>query len=559
MIPLLMFFITACGGDITITEKFLASETSTAEIFYISEHDSVSVAMTLPRGSIVQTIDDETVRISNTVYQQIQYNDSILFVKPSSLVDIRANAVLEKHMFVRTPASIVDDEVSSHIATLAQKAAKVEIIGYDSLYEDGTVKAYRVRYNRKEGRLYAKYLLRDSLEASKNYMAEKYDSIHKKVKNSFGGGDAIGCDFYPREKPAFKDNVMPEACYSLYLNISTSVIGNIEEFIALAKSTKINTFVIDIKDNECPGYKADAMLKYSPTNHMRAGNNEALYKKAVQRLHEEGFYAVGRITCFKDTYFVKDHPEVAITEKATGKPFFHNKAYWPSAYDRKVWQFNVELAKEAVRKFGFNEINFDYVRFPDRMTRVENLIDYHNTYKESKVQAIQRFVQYAVDELHALGAYVSVDVFGESANPGYTTAYGQYWPALSNVADVICGMPYPDHFSDHYYGIDKPWNHPYELLYAWGKRVQDRQAVTPSRAKVRTWVQAYHVMRHVDKNGIDYDGENIAKEIRGLYDADCIHGYCTWLASSNINKYRTQVSAFSIDYLSEWKAKREKK
>ena len=349
---------------------------------------------------------------------------------------------------------------------------------------------------------------------------------------------------------------MPEACYSLYLNISPSVIGNIEKYIDFAKKTKINTFVIDIKDNECPGYKAEAMEKYSPTNHRYAGKGkEEMYKNAVKRLHEEGFYVVGRITCFKDSHLVKDHPEVAITERATGKPFKHNKAYWPSPYNRKVWQFNVELAKEAVRKFGFNEINFDYVRFPDRLTKIEkgNIIDYHNLYNESKVQAIQRFVQYACDEIHAVGAYVSIDVFGEAANPGYTTAYGQYWPAISNICDAICGMPYPDHFSNGYYGIKQPWNHPSEILKAWGERVQARQAVTPTPAVVRTWIQAYPVMRHVDRNGLRYDAEDVEKEIRGLYDAGLIGGYTTWHSGSNLTKYQAQKEAFCIDYLKEWK------
>ena len=342
------------------------------------------------------------------------------------------------------------------------------------------------------------------------------------------------------------------ALYSLYLNSGTNVLKNIEAYISLAKQSCINTFVIDIKDNESPGYKAEAMKTYSPTNYKRAGDKEALYRKVVSRLHEEGFYVVGRITCFKDSYFVKDNPQSAITERATGEPFKHNKAYWPSGFDRRVWEFNVALAKEAVEKFGFNEINFDYVRFPDRMTKVESIVDYHNRYNESKVQAIQRFVQYACDEIHKVGAYVSIDVFGESANPGYTTAYGQYWPAISNVADVISGMPYPDHFSNGYYGIQKPWNNPYEILYEWGKRVQGRQEITPTPAVVRTWVQAYNVMRHVDRNGIAYDAENVAKEIRGLYAAGLTGGYITWLASSNIEKYGQQLDAFKIDYYAEW-------
>jgi hypothetical protein len=171
------------------------------------------------------------------------------------------------------------------------------------------------------------------------------------------------------------------------------------------------------------------------------------------------------------------------------------------------------------------------------------------------VQAIQRFVQYACDEIHAVGAYVSIDVFGEAANPGYTTAYGQYWPAISNIADAICGMPYPDHFSNGYYGIKKPWNNPYQILRAWGERVQGRQEVTPTPAVVRTWIQAYDVMRHVDRNGIKYNAENVEKEIRGLYDAGLTGGYTTWHSGSKLAKYQEQKGAFEIDYLKEYSSK----
>ena len=182
------------------------------------------------------------------------------------------------------------------------------------------------------------------------------------------------------------------------------------------------------------------------------------------------------------------------------------------------------------------------------MISIDAQMDYRNRYGESKVQAIQNFVRYACDELHRLGVYVSIDVFGESANPGYTTAYGQYWPAISTIADAICAMPYPDHFADHYYGISKPWNHPYEILKAWGKRVQGRQAVTSTPAKVRTWIQAYHVMRWVDPNGLDNDANFIEREIRGLYDAGLTGGYSTWLASGNIEIYRSQKEAYALDY-----------
>ncbi len=547
--------LVSCSDKDVIVERYLASNTPNVQLYSIDDNGVANATQVVARGRRVEANIGKGVEIDDQTYYPIELSrKQYSYVREHSLVESAKEVVQERVVWVRTPASIITDCETSLAGGLAKKGEKLAVLDFDSLCSNGKVYRYKVKQGKLSGYVYGKYLTFSKEDAEKRYKPEKYDVLHKKVRNSFGGGEAVGCDFYPTERVKFAKNKMPEACYSLYLNISPSVIGNIEKYITFAKTTKINTFVIDIKDNECPGYKAEAMAKYSPTNHRYAGKNkEAMYKNAVKRLHEEGFYVVGRITCFKDSHLVKDHPEVAITEKATGKPFRHNKAYWPSPYDRKVWQFNVELAKEAVRKFGFNEINFDYVRFPDRMMKVEKLIDYHNKYDESKVQAIQRFVQYACDEIHAVGAYVSVDVFGEAANPGYTTAYGQYWPAISNVCDAICGMPYPDHFTNGYYGIKKPWNHPYELMKAWGERVQGRQAATPTPAAVRTWIQAYPVMRHVDKNGLRYDAEDVEKEIRGLYAADLTGGYTTWHSGSNLEKYKAQKGAFCIDYLKEWK------
>ena len=548
--------LCACKKEDILRERFLASDSYSVKLYSIDKDDNITEAQTLTRGAKVTANYAKEVEIAEQRYIWVELApEQFFYAKAQSLVETKQEVVQEKFLYARTAASIITDCENSLAGGLAEKGAKVAITGYDTMLADGSVIRYKVSHNGAEGWIYSKYLVFSEEEAKRRYKAEEYDKVHSAVKNSFGGGEAIGCDFYPVEKTSFPNNQMPESCYALYLNTSPSVIGNIDAYIAFAKGTKINTFVIDIKDNECPGYKAEAMKKYSPTNYSYAGKDmEAKYTYATKRLREEGFYIVGRITCFKDSHLVKDHPEVAITEKATGKPFKHNKAYWPSAYNRKVWQFNVELAKEVVRKFGFNEINFDYVRFPDRMTKIENLIDYHNIYNESKVQAIQRFVQYACDEIHAVGAYVSIDVFGEAANPGYTTAYGQYWPAISNICDAICGMPYPDHFSNGYYGISKPWNQPYRILFEWGKRVQARQAITPTPAAVRTWIQAYPVMSHIDSNGLAYNAVDVEQEVRGLYNAGLTGGYTTWLSSSNIKKYQLQKEAFEIDYLADWKA-----
>ena len=499
------------------------------------------------RGSLLKVFGGKSVTVEGVKYLEATCGDRKLLVPETALAQSLEETVREKELWVQTSACMIDDTLSSHIGAFARKGSHLEVLGHDRLLPDGSVHRYNVRLGGTEGWIFGKYTALTEESALERYT--QFDQDHQAVRNSFKGGDASGCEFRPYDKPSFKDNPMPSPVNAFYLTISPAGLRRIDDYIALADSTLINAFVIDIKDDQCPGYKADAMEKHSPTNYRHAGSTkEALYKEAVDKLHAKGYYVIGRITCFKDGYYAQDHTSSAISMKADGKPFLHNNTYWPSAYARDVWQFNVELAKESVRKFGLNEINFDYVRFPDKLISLDDDIDYHNRYGESKVQAIQNFVRYACDELHQLGVYVSVDVFGESANPGYTTAYGQYWPAISTIADAICAMPYPDHFADHYYGISKPWNHPYEIMKAWGKRVQGRQGITATPAVVRTWIQAYHVMRWVDPNGLDNNANFIERQIRGLYDAGLTGGYNTWLASGNIGVYRSQKEAYSLDY-----------
>ena len=220
---------------------------------------------------------------------------------------------------------------------------------------------------------------------------------------------------------------MPETCRTLY--IASWRVGAIDEYIDLALSSGVNAFVVDITDGPSAGYPSPVMERYSPSTAAAAANTLEDYINAIKKAKDAGIYVIGRITTFNDSNFVADHPECAITDTG-GAPLSLSGAFWPSPYDRYVWQYKADLAVEAVELVGFNEIQFDYVRFPDLTYRYEQegTIDYQNTYGETKAQAIQRFLMYAADRLHDAGAYISADVFGESAY-SYVTAYGQYWPA----------------------------------------------------------------------------------------------------------------------------------
>lgn len=564
IVCLIIFGILGCLGwylynednylEITYEEMYVASDKEKVIIYKLVSDEEVKKLVednSLYRGNEV-SVSNEIVTYEEVVYSKIKIDDVEYYINRDNLVSDKDDIVKEEYVYTRVATSIIESVDDIKINGLAKKGDRLEVVGYDYVDEYGNVNMYKVSNDEIDGYVYGKYMVDNEDEALGNYNSEVYDKIHGNVKNLYGGGDAIKLDFYPNEKVNFLDNVMPSSVYALYLNCSSDVINNIDSYIEFARDTEINAFVVDIKDNGSPAYPADIFKKISPTSYDRSINSYDSYKEAITKLKDAGFYVIGRITVFKDTYYIKDNGEDAIINKNTGEAYLHNGSYWPSAYDRDVWYYNVMLAKEAVEEFGFNEINFDYVRFPDRMNSVKDIVDLGNIYNEDKVEAIQRFVQYAKDVLHGINTYVSIDVFGETTNSTYTTAYGQYWPAISNEADVICGMPYPDHFSANSYGIAKPWNNPYLLMKYWGSYAYDRQQEIETPARVRTWIQAYDVMKSVDSNGISYNAKEVEDEIRGLYEAGLDGGYITWLSNSSLEKYNKQKEAFKIDYRKEY-------
>ena len=325
---------------------------------------------------------------------------------------------------------------------------------------------------------------------------------------------------------------MPEHVYSLYLTCDPDILGNIDAYIEYAKTTKINAFVVNIMDGTSIGYNSPVYEEYSPTAYQYANNTVEEYRQVIQKIKDAGFYAIGRLTVFNDSFFCQDHPEYAIADQYGEPLMVANASYWPSAFCRYVWEYKVALAIDAVETMGFNEIQFDYVRFPDRTDKYEEAgtIDFRNEYGETKAQAIQRFLMYATDILHEYGVYVGADVFGE-ASSNYVTAYGQYWPAVSNVVDVISGMPYPDHFARN--GTYRPWEHPYETLLDWTESAAKRQSETPSPAIDRTWIQAYNAIQPPYN---EYGVQEIGDEIRGLREQGFTGGFMAWNASCSLTK-----------------------
>jgi len=511
-------------------EKYVASEVLNAKLYDINYTEVSNII----RGSKVTILEDKIDNMGE-YYYKIKYNDTEYLIKEENITEDINNSVKEKEMYVNISATIYENTTDSKITSFIKKGNTVNVIGFDKLSEDGKVNMYKIKTGDIEGYVYSKYLTFEKPTEENEYMSYHQD---RKFSYELYGGSSKNLDYSYREKPVFANNIMPEEARTLYLTGSKRVLADIENYIKLAKESNINAFVVDIKDGYM-AYESEVAKNYSPSNYKSFSNTQEEYKKAIDRLKQEGFYVIGRIVAFNDNLFAKDNPTESI---ATNSGVSTN---WVSAYSRKAWQFNVELAKEAVSLFGFNEIQYDYVRFPESSySYSKNGYNFKNKYNEEKAETIQNFLMYATDEIHKLEAYVSADVFGECVGT-YVTAYGQYWPAISNVVDVISAMPYPDHFAKGSYGLSIPWENPYSLMKSWASQAVNRQNEIPTPAKVRTWIQAYNA---IYAPYIVYDASKISAQIKGLYDANLKGGYITWNASSSLSKYTSISPAFKEVY-----------
>lgn len=532
-----IIFLIKNGGALVVNKKdmYLASSEKTVDVFLEDEDGNLILSDEIVRGTKVVGYDKEIVKEDKT-YTQIYYNDSEYYVLSGNLVNTSDGVVLEDVKYVRTSVTVYENEVDSDIASFIKKGNVLEVIGYDKLLDDGSVNMYKIRSGDVEGFVYAKYLVDDEVSALANYNENGVYDIHKDRKYSgreLYGGKASTLDYYPYEKVEFEDNPLLREAKTMYLNAGT--IGAIDSYLKIAKENGVNAIVVDIKDGAL-AYSSEVAKEVSPTAYNTAINDNDAYKAAIDKIKEAGIYAIGRIVVFNDVHYGKDHPEDCITSSASSR-------LWPSAYSRGAWEYNVKLAKEAVMMMGFNEIQFDYVRFPEDAYNmsVKGNTDFKNVYDEEKAEAVQNFLFYATDEIHKVGAYLSVDVFGECSSE-YVTAYGQYWPAISNIVDVISSMPYTDHFGR----TNDTWSNPYKTVYNWALGASKRQTEIPTPAVARTWITAYDTPYW--NPVITYDASKIADQVQALYDAGLTGGFITWNSASSLAKYNQIKSAFAKDY-----------
>ncbi len=369
----------------------------------------------------------------------------------------------------------------------------------------------------------------------------------------------------------------PDIVKGVYLTSwSAGLKRRIDYVVDLHKTTGVNAVVIDIKDYS--GYLAYRVGVPAASQYKAVRPTVRDIDGLVRRLHSEGIYAIARITCFQDPILARARPELAVHRKSKLGPgagpreasslWLDRKGLaWIDPASRPAWDYLAAIAKDAVAH-GFDELNFDYVRFPSD----GNLKDmYFPAWdgKTAKHAVIRSFFTYLQKQLAPTP--ISADLFGLATVNEDDLGIGQVIEDAYEHFDYVCPMVYPSHFARQFLGFASPAAHPYEVVNysiqhaaarleelesppatpavatggngkahlaetAAGNGAADPPAPPPAPlkrklAKIRPWLQDFNL-------GAKYDASMVKAQIKAVRDAlgDRYAGYLIWAPSNVYNR-----------------------
>jgi hypothetical protein len=273
---------------------------------------------------------------------------------------------------------------------------------------------------------------------------------------------------------------VPEEIRGVHVTMAlASLDGKLAEYTRIPG---INTIQLDVKDEN----GEVAFHRLAPPLAKRVGSAMRYYDpvKAAKQVHAEGLFLIGRVVCFEDPILSKGRPDLAI--RTSGGAVWQNHAGlgWTNPYEKRVWDYNLRIAQAAARA-GFDEIQFDYVRFPSDGD-IESAV-FPGKRNEAMGVTIARFVHYATKRLKPMGVRVSVDVFGLSATRDL--GIGQSPRRLSKIVDAIYPMVYPSHYGPGEYGLDSPVSVPGRTV---GRSLRDfRRQMRRGKAELVPWLEDF--------------------------------------------------------------------
>lgn len=333
----------------------------------------------------------------------------------------------------------------------------------------------------------------------------------------------------PAEKPFVATHVKtPDQVKGVYMTSWVAGTPTLRSnVVRLIEETELNTVIIDIKDDT-----GRVSFEVNDPELKAAGSEEVRIRDLrdfIGMLHEKNIYVIGRIASFQDPYMAKLHPESAVKRASDGAVWRDRKGLtWIDPGSKEHWNYLVLLAKESYLA-GFDEIQFDYIRFPSD----GNMDDIAYSYSAGRVkhEVIRNFFAYLHKELKDTGLKLSADLFGMTTTNHDDLGIGQVIEDAFPYFDYISPMVYPSHYPSGFHGYQNVNSVPYDIVQISMQAAQDRlklynDTVASTTVEMRPWLQD-------NDYPVPYTPEMVRAQIQATYDV----GIDSWMLWDAGNTY----------------------
>jgi hypothetical protein len=289
--------------------------------------------------------------------------------------------------------------------------------------------------------------------------------------------------------------------------------GKFAEYLAL-RGSGLNTLEVDLKDES----GNVSFVRGAPRIAVADGAALPYFnaRATARQAHAAGVYLIGRVVTFEDPITAVAHPELAI-HRSDGSLWKTNGGLaWLNPYSRAAWRYDVDVAVAAA-KAGFDEIQFDYVRFPSDGD--VSIMRFPGPHPQPRNATIPAFLRYAASRLHPLGVRVSADVFGLSAT--HELGIAQHPAQIGKIVDAVYPMTYPSHYTSGEYNLPDPNAAPGTTVM---HSLRDfRLALSGGKALLVPWLQDFSL-------GRTYTFDDVMAQIESARAANT-GGFMLWNAS----------------------------
>jgi len=345
--------------------------------------------------------------------------------------------------------------------------------------------------------------------------------------------------------PAVKHISPPEAVKAIYMTSWVATVpGWRSQLLEFVDQSEVNALVLDIKDysGKISFITGDPVLASMNVEEDRIKD----IKEFILAAHQKNIYVIGRITVFQDPMYAKLFPSQAVKSRDGIVWRDRNGLNYIDPASTQFWNYIVRLAK-ASANLGFDEINFDYVRYPTdgnmanavfpvssprflKMDASPNLLVHNQVCSGNTTRArrmtkkeavITDFFSHLHTQLAEINVPISADLFGMTMTSADDVNIGQYLESAAPYFDYICPMVYPSHYPRGFNGYSNPAEHPYDIVYfAMTHGVARLVAANQNPRKLRPWLQDFNL-------GAVYDAQKVRAQIKATYDSNLV-GWQIW-------------------------------